>query len=525
MCMVSEVEEKNPKSQVSKNSIEDRIKAFYESFNKTVKKSLSPSPYININPTGEVEFLNGKAPLKDTGVTLTTLDFMLLSAVHNIPLLLEGTTGSGKSYTSKAFLDHVFDGRYYSLRLSGGVIGSSIFEPYKKTVVENGFPKVELDETKVDFYGGAFLDEINRANDTNEALAMLDGEVFVNDKNASLGFRTEGKYKKIVCISAINPSKEYIGTQDLDEAIKNRFLIIRMPDDTSEVGSNQIHSKRKTKKLWDLYREKTKDNSSLEELVVEILNPLEETSLNRGGEEFLDLILSIINPNFEEGYERNLKIIGSHNFELERNTEYDSFLSKVKSFNPSFTRRDIEKVYSLSQGISYIRSLKTNQPFRNASIEDVVSATMILLQNRNEDLNPIIQGLKKEYSELKRTFSEGDENLLEAYNIFGVRYSTFMIGLAHGIKNGFESYKNYLENTIENFNVEEKGVLKPLIVSRLLSDIYVLLRFSDENKGNLFLTDNIEDERIAFLELYSNTSNVLYEHRLSFIKNGGDNNS
>src|SRR3989344_1691767 len=138
------------------------ISALYETLDSVV----SPTPYFEITEgeTVDVAFLNGKARLpKPNTVEINDIYLDVASLFYDdIHLLWEGHTGVGKSQRAKALGETIF-GKYgyVELPLESGVFASPPTEPFSKSVMENGLPKVLPDEEKCRKYGLTVFVEIN----------------------------------------------------------------------------------------------------------------------------------------------------------------------------------------------------------------------------------------------------------------------------------------------------------------------------------------------------------------------------
>ena len=184
-------------------------KHFIQALYDTLENVVSPTPYLEIREGDNVDvrFLNGKAMLPMPNTTeVTVLDIDVASLFFDdFHILYEGVTGVGKTYTSDALFNAVFgpDG-HYTIRLSGGVLGSSALEPFTTTTLENGVPKTRIDPEKCQKYGALFIDEINRG-DSQEVFQVVDSVVHVNGDTGYLRIPIpgqEGKYKGLAIIAA-----------------------------------------------------------------------------------------------------------------------------------------------------------------------------------------------------------------------------------------------------------------------------------------------------------------------------------
>src|SRR3989338_6147023 len=220
--------------------------AFIEGVYNSLEGIISPTPYFSITEGDrvDVQFLNGRGRLPKQNTTeITVLDIDLAALFLDLPILWEGVTGVGKTYTSDALYDVVFgrDG-HYTVRLSGGVLGSSALEPFTTTSLENGIPKVRLDPAKCQQYGALFIDEINRG-DSQEVFQVVDCVVHLNGETGYLRIPIPGtdRYKRLAISAAMNPADaQHSAALELDIAGENRFLKLKFPNGVAEAASSQI---------------------------------------------------------------------------------------------------------------------------------------------------------------------------------------------------------------------------------------------------------------------------------------------
>src|SRR3989344_2869962 len=219
-------------------------KEFLSTLYGVLQRAVSPTPYLEITEgqNVSVKFLDGKGrlPSKDkTEVTILDLDAasMFFDDFH---ILYEGMTGVGKTHTSEALFNTVLGPEgHYTLRLSGGILGSSALEPFTTTILENGVPKTRIDRAKCEKYGALFIDEINRG-DSQEVFQVVDGKIHINGDSAYLRLpipKTD-RHKKLAIIAAMNPADaQHSSALELDIAGENRFLKFRFPNGVAEAGS------------------------------------------------------------------------------------------------------------------------------------------------------------------------------------------------------------------------------------------------------------------------------------------------
>ena len=286
-------------------------KQFVNSLYETLDPVVSPTPYMEISEGKDVDvrFLNGKARLPTPNSTeVTVLDMDVASLFFDdFHILYEGVTGTGKTYTSDALFDTVYGPNgHYTLRLSGGVLGSSALEPFTTTTLENGVPKTRLDKEKCQKYGALFIDEINRG-DSQEVFQVVDGVIHVNGDTGYLRIPIQGtdRYKGLAIIAAMNPADaQHSSALELDIAGENRFLKFRFPNGVAEAGSGQLEKKISGDlhdKFWSDFSKKTGMKPNWKESYPIVTDPEQfANTMNGETKEFIDVSLGYVGSDPKE---------------------------------------------------------------------------------------------------------------------------------------------------------------------------------------------------------------------------------
>ena len=223
--------------------------AFAQSLYSTIRKDCTPSPLYRVSFDKEnnriimEESLGySKVPQKST-LDINDLDILLMSDLREIPLLIEGETGIGKTFVSQRYLSTVLqEGQYFSHRLSANAFLNNLFQHFQEGKMVNGMPVIEARKDRIETTAGGITDEINRG-DPNECLQLFDNEMHLGGVIYKLGIpipkiengkyvEKGGKKKKMFLVSAQNPSSsddaKFTGTMQLDAAVDNRLLKVYM---------------------------------------------------------------------------------------------------------------------------------------------------------------------------------------------------------------------------------------------------------------------------------------------------------
>ncbi|TSC65178.1 MAG: hypothetical protein G01um101477_589 [Candidatus Doudnabacteria bacterium Gr01-1014_77] len=504
-------------------------KHFVETLYRTLDGVISPTPYLEITEGANVDvrFLNGKGRLPAPNSTeVTVLDMNLASLFFDdFHILYEGVTGTGKTYTSDALFDTVFgpDG-HYTLRLSGGVLGSSALEPFVTTTLENGIPKTRIDHAKCSKYGALFIDEINRG-DSQEVLQVVDGKVHVNGDTGFLRIPIPGtdRYKSLAIIAAMNPADaQHSSALELDIAGENRFLKFRFPNGVAEAGSGQLE-KRVTDshdQFWTEFIKRTGMKGGWRENYPLVTDPEQVSNVLDGQtKEFIDISLGYVGADPKETYERNAELMKQGGvdpkFRHSNDNHYKKILEIQGTLKHGFVRRDLKKISDLSRLLGFIKGVKNGTYDAQVNLNDVAASIGIVLESKSVTGTPhgnlmtLVNDARGAYAQMRQ-----QHNIPEGY---GMRQAIWQAALHAGNEHGFDAYINTINNAVAQLNTQATTHAQTALKSRILSDLVVLGYFSqaykDEITSALTEKDNIFR---AFAEIYKRNKSrgSVYEHRL-----------
>ncbi len=335
-----------------------------------------------------------------------------------MPLLFEGETGIGKTYTSQIFLKTIFPSQSYSTyRLSGNVFTNNVFQPFLKAIAKKDeFPRMVIDKQATGRIGALFIDEINRG-DPQSLLQLLDGKIYVSGEEGTLGIaipevrknnsNNNTLRKGVMVIGAQNPPAEidnkFKGTSLLDAAVENRFLKIDFMGDISSVGSTAWFTENELdlhqsfiKKMISYFNQfsitqeiETKNDiqnnpsKSVEKLIHEDWLSIYAWMTNakkhqfpilKSAQEFLDISIMILNQEMKQIYISEKQLIGQLlemigkkelfsdlNSELisKETDEFSKFKSFVSHFETPLIFRDTKNIRKLANMMVMIFSAKT----------------------------------------------------------------------------------------------------------------------------------------------------------------------
>lgn len=508
-------------------------KHFIKGLYTTLDGVISPTPYLEISDgdTVKVKFLDGKGKLpnpKSIEITILDLDIAKLF-LDDFHLLYEGVTGVGKTYTSDALFDAVFgpDG-HYTLRLSGGVLGSSALEPFTTTTFENGIPKTRIDHEKCAKYGALFIDEINRG-DSQEVLQVVDGRIHLNEETGYLRIPIQGtdRHKKLAIIAAMNPADaQHSSAVELDIAGENRFLKFKYPNGVAEAASSQLEKKTTGElhdQFWKEFSKRTGLKGNWKELYPKVTDPEQsQVALDGAAKEFIDVALGYVGHNPIETYERNAELMKqggiSPLFSIRNDNDLKKIIEAQNTLKHGFVRRDLRKIRDLSGLLGFIKSVKKETYEPAVSIDDVAASIGIMLESKTVTGTPcgqlinLVNDAQNEYNKMRKQL-----NVPEGY---GIRQAILDAAINAGLERGIEAYENTLKKDIAKLNTQTKEAAEAVILSRVLADLVVLQHFSATYKADI--ASALKDGGVPlekFVKVYDEhkAKSSIYEHRLDSI--------
>ena len=422
--------------------------SFIQAIYYIADQKIVPSPQFLLSMNDQtshpkVEELFGRARvLRKEEIEVGTIDILIAALLLDMPLLFEGETGIGKTYTSQIFLKTIFPSQSYSTyRLSGNVFTNNVFQPFLKAIAKKDeFPRMVIDKQAIGHIGALFIDEINRG-DPQSLLQLLDGKIYVSGEEGALGIAIPEVQKQknnsnnnvmrkgVMVIGAQNPPAEidskFKGTSLLDAAVENRFLKIDFMGDISSVGSTAWFTENELDlhqsfikqmihffKQFSITRETETKNGvpnnstqSLEKLIHEDWLSLyawmsdaknHQFPILKSAQEFLDIAIMILNKEMEQIYKSEkqlidqlLEMIGKKGLfsglksELisKETKEFSEFKSFVSHFETPFIFRDTKNIRKLANMMVMIFSAKTalrRMPDKN---QDCVDSFNKYIQN------------------------------------------------------------------------------------------------------------------------------------------------
>ncbi|MBT3297767.1 hypothetical protein HN385_02490 [archaeon] len=429
--------------------------SFYAAAKKVVKTSILSAPFYSMKYDHEVNNLEFKvlggsttAPKKKGEYVLDGLDMIFACHNRDVPLILQGDTGKGKTITTEAYLKTILpEESVIIMSLSMDDFSDSPSDPFKTdSFGENqaGIPKRVIDWEKMRTIAAEYIDEFNLGN-TNELLQLTYARIMVSRERGCAGipvpevtlqganYHEKSNLKRLWVSGSQNPPKsqdEQFTGIELSASMKNRVLLLEYPGILQSVAETMWlkeslngHHKDFLKQFCKNYQKLTGQNIDQDALKKEWLSVYAytmdssrtEKAIITSSLEFGGYLMLALSGNIGKLYEGEKEVVrgcserlGSlvNNFNLSNKVDDGSQEVKnvkqiLSSFNKDLTERDDRAIKDLADLIATQKALKnayavrrTNpsgvlQTYLNDSgyitIEDVAAATTLLARNKQRD--------------------------------------------------------------------------------------------------------------------------------------------
>ncbi len=372
-----------------------------------------------------------------TGSILTTeseveyeinlMDLLLAAYCCDVPILLVGGTGEGKTYSVKTFSYILFGNEgYVGMRCSSGTLQFNPLQPFITSRIENGIPIIEPDVEKCRRVQAIFIDELNRA-ETNQLLQLIDGNVEIGGTTVEIGVKiNEKEIKKPLIVGAMNPpTPGYTETVQLDQAVRNRFLQIEIPSIAQTAGpALSFYSQKLMELHLELLESLDYRGENWLKDVADLAKKInEKITFQYGALKMVDIVVQAVSGDYFKQFEREKEIVKQISSEigrdvyfpsqLERGTEMKELEKIVNSFEEvPCSNRDVVYFTHLTkiiELIKYFKSLCRSSEERNkirVTPETVAIAAIIYWNGKGgEDVTQLVKTAYVAYNKLCERFS------------------------------------------------------------------------------------------------------------------------
>jgi len=388
-----------------------------EAVSQTIGSKVTPTPLYRISydkesSSLEFRFLDGKGIVPSANaIDIDYADLVFSSIASNsTPILTEGITGTGKTYTLDNIMKALYDSENRKmLRLNPNM--ANVLQPYIEGRVDpnEGVLKININKKAARQIFALGLDEENRG-DTGAIIGLLDSEVsLATGERTDLGplipqieiqkdkvkiYFDETKIKPVSVFGAQNPpDPEYSGTRRTDGAVGNRQVRVNYPNMALHSGAATLNMtgqfNHPHEAFMNYFTERLAhylniDEKKIRELMIPQSNDLEERA--RANQEYLNVHAASFDPanarnmflkSAVEGADHIVMLTGGENLEQNFKEELEiaqNWTNALQQYNVNFIYNTaVDKKSQLVLRIESVRAA-----FNEALIErDKTKATKI----------------------------------------------------------------------------------------------------------------------------------------------------
>jgi hypothetical protein len=486
-------------------------------------------------------------PPEEGAMDLSVIDNIFCSNIRGLPLLLEGETGTGKTYPAMKFLSTILQKeQFFSYRLSASAFMNNLFSHFQEGKVDKGgMPVITARTDKIEACGAGILDEINRS-DSNESLQFFDHEMHLGGVIYKIGLPipdiSTGKYnprtgrlKEMTIICAQNPAEDakFTQTMQLDAAVDNRLLKTNVGNAASSAGSTLwlTDSKKNPHDLFlrdfirrtcqylnldlSVFKDIKQDWLSIYAWITESARtdkPAVYSSL-----ELADLMIATFNRDLIKYYDYERDVIKKLDDVLKKDIIIKNPLKEtdqvkkiheiVRSFKVPIIFRDIVQIGKVADVLSTLRNIKdavrSDNPVRTYLIarkyitaRDVAGATVLVGRNKQmKGATPptkVVNAALARYVGLVEEYMKDSNALSQKFELLdsnaSIKKSAVYKSLKETVgKGGIDYLINRISKQAKHLTkkISASQDIKNILIARSVGDLMTLCSFLRDYKTEL----------------------------------------
>lgn len=495
------------------------------------------------------ELMGMSLPPQPGSLDMSVVDEIFASNERDIPIVLEGETGVGKTFPATTYLSIVLQkDQFFSHRLSANAFLNNLFSPFQEGRMEKGMPVIEAKVDRIENCGAGLTDEINRG-DSNETLQLFDNEMHLGGNIYKLGIPIPelkagklyypGKKKKLLLVCAQNPAgtedAKFTQTMQLDAAVDNRLLKVHVGNAAAAVGSSLWLGD----KVKDAHKEFLKGFSKTVADYLQIpdsaLNDIKEdwlgvyswtTEAKRTDKKILyssmelaDLLVATFSGNLVNYFKYEQKVLKIWENKLKKGVTIDDTITetetikKVQGVTESFKIpvifRDIAQLKKIADVLSTLRNIKdsirSNDPVdtylnmeKHVTVREVSGAMSLLLRNKQpkEATAPVdtINSVLTSYVALTTKYMQDQKALRNGkFDIYDDQVGIKKVAVVKSIRdtvrrsNGVDYLVDQIAEHAQNLvaKISSSEDIKNIIIARSAADLMTLCGFLTDYKDEI----------------------------------------
>jgi hypothetical protein len=537
--------------------------AFHGALQSTVGKSVLGTPLFDIDYDTRANTLDfsqaeGFATMLNGHYSLSALNMIFACHLRDVPLVLQGDTGVGKTLTTESYFEAMLpEDSYIAMSLSHQSFTDSPKAPFEESRMENGMPVTYINRTNLRRMAGMYVDEMNLGN-VNDLLQLSYGRVMTSTERGIAGIEipdveqssvTKKRIKRTWVSGSQNPPQtedaQFSGLE-LTASLQNRFLQLTYPSIVQGVGTtmwymeevedpHQAFKDNVAKRFQQLTSRELSPGDISDEDWLDIYafttdKKKTEKALIVSAREYGDLLINILGGSLQQAYAKEAAIVDkvksilpenlasnySLSFTIRDSQEIQTLNQVLGSMGKPFTERDNTKMKDLADLFATLKSIKgayrADDPLqkftstrRYITVEDVAESATLLLRNKQktdtEDPLTVVNQVLKEYVSLVNQVAQ--KMRVDGYTTFSTTDTSCSI--KHFVYSTATETAPNTEKVLERINtyvghiksITAASEITKMMVSRTVADLSVLSQFLYENKTDLdpFLQGGKKNDR------------------------------
>jgi len=546
--------------------------AYAESIYSVVRNDCVPSPLYRIiydenNNNVHMEETYGLSlPPQKGALDISVIDEIFCCNIRDIPLLLEGETGVGKTYAAMRYISAVLEkDEFFSYRLSANAFLNNLFSHFQEGKMVNGMPVIEAKIDKIENCAAGLTDEINRG-DSNETLQLFDNEMHLGgvvyklgipipelDKDKKYNPRT-GRIKKLLLVCAQNPAgsedAKFTQTMQLDAAVDNRLLKTNVGNASPSAGSTLWLGESKGK-LHDEFLEEFSKR-------VDYYSKTEASKYSNIGDDWLslyawitesartdkpvlysalelsDFMIAVFSGNLIDYFNYEKRVVKDWNTQLKKDVEINADLQEtervkklhevIQSFKVPIIFRDIVQIKKVADVLATLKNIKdalnSDDPVqtyldtkRYVTVREVAGATTLLARNKqvSNSLSPIgaINEVLTQYVDLAGDYMKEARYLSSSFNLLDPNAGIKKVAVYKALRDAVQRSKSGgVDYLIEKIAEQAKLLTTKISVSEELRNILIARSVGDLMTLCGFLKE-YKDEINPMFKKYTKKTKIL----------------
>lgn len=555
--------------------------AYASSIYSVLRKDCVVSPLYRLiydeknNNISMREKIGSGLPPEDNALDISTEDEIFCANVREIPLLMEGETGVGKTHAAMRYLSVILDkSEFFSYRLSANAFVNNLFSHFQEGKMVNGMPVISARTDLIEKCAAGLTDEINRG-DSNETLQLFDNEMHLGGTIYKLGIPVpdiskgiydpkSGRLKRLLILCAQNPANsddtKFTQTMQLDAAVDNRLLKTYVGNAAASAGSTLWLSEG-SKRPHDEFLEKFSaraakllgvDASAFSDLKDDWIptyawiteSARTDKPILYSAMELSDLMIATFSGNLIKYFDYEKQVIKIWNDRLKTGVEISSDLQETDnvkkihevthSFKVPIIFRDIVQMKKIADVLATLKNIKDSlmspdpvksymDTKRYVTVREVAGAASLLARNKQTGnaLSPMnaINAVLTQYVSLTEDYIKDQKYLSASFNLLDPNLGIKKIAIYKALRDTIHNSESvdYLIARISDQakyltgKISVSDDIKNVMIARSVGDLMTLCGFLSQYKAEVGSIFSKYDIKTRIPKAFNDLGKLYYE--------------